>query len=67
MTAEDVQVGKLVPQDPNDQPASVLLDRIKAGSDNRNGDDETVKPRGSCISVHRPANNRRKTYDYRNA
>lgn len=32
--------GKLVPQDPNEEPASVLLERIRAG---RNASSETVK------------------------
>ena len=34
--------GKLVPQDPNDEPAGVLLERIKATKEN--GNPKTIKP-----------------------
>jgi type I restriction enzyme S subunit len=35
--------GKLVPQDPTDEPAGVLLDRIKAGSQKRSDSNEPAK------------------------
>lgn len=41
--------GKLVPQDPNDEPASVLLDRIRAEKERLIAEGKIKRPPPSCL------------------
>ena len=46
--------GKLVPQDPNDEPASVLLDRIRAEKERLIKDGKIKKPKKSKATCDKP-------------
>ena len=49
-----LQYGKLVPQDPNDEPASVLLERIKAEKERLIKEDKIKRSKksGSSDTLH---------------
>lgn len=46
--------GKLVPQDPNDEPASVLLERIRAEKERHIKEGKIKKPRKSKAACDKP-------------
>ena len=46
--------GKLVPQDPNDEPASVLLERIRAEKERLIKEGKIKKPKKSKAACDKP-------------
>ena len=46
--------GKLVPQDPNDEPASVLLERIKAEKERLIKEGKIKRPKKSATTADKP-------------